>query len=64
MSAHNPWLQFVTGLLDSPKTEAKGVMLVKGPWYETLGFPGLPFDLNQLLVFPGLSQVCWSFVCP
>ena len=28
MSAHNPLLQFVTGLPDSPKTEAKGVVLV------------------------------------
>ena len=31
MSAHNPRLQFVTGLPDSPKTEAKGVVLVRGP---------------------------------
>ena len=31
MSAHNPRLQFVTGLPDSPKTKAKGVVLVKGP---------------------------------
>ena len=32
MFAHNPRLKFVTGLPDSPKTEAKGVVLVKGPW--------------------------------
>ena len=31
MSAHSPRLQFVTGLPDSPKTEAKGVVLVRGP---------------------------------
>ena len=31
MSAHSPRLQFIIGLLDSPKTEAKGVVLVKGP---------------------------------
>ena len=31
MSAHNPKLQFVTELPDSPKTEAKGVVLVRGP---------------------------------
>ena len=43
MSTHSPRLQFVTGLFDSPKTEAKGVILVKGPWNETLGFPGLFF---------------------
>ena len=33
MSAQGPRLQFVTGLLDSPKTKAKGVVLVKGLWY-------------------------------
>ena len=54
MSAHSPQLQFVTGLLDSPKTEAKEVVLVKGPWYETPGFLELPFDLNQSLTFPSL----------
>ena len=54
MSAHSPRLQFVIGLLDSPKTEAKGVVLVEGPWYDTLGSPGLPFDLNQSHTFPGL----------
>ena len=55
MSAHSAWLQFVTELLDSSKTEAKGVVLVKGPGYETSGSLGLPFDLNQSLSFPGLS---------
>ena len=57
MSAHSPWLQFVTRLPNSPKTEAKGVVLVKGPWNETSGSPGVPFDLNQSLSFPGLSQL-------
>ena len=57
MLAHSPRLQFVTRLPDSPKTEAKGVVLVKGPWYETPGSPGLPFDLNQSLSFPGLFQL-------
>ena len=46
MLAHRPWLQFVTGLPDSPKIEAKGVVLVNGPWYEMLGSLGLQFDLN------------------
>ena len=54
MSAHNPKLQFVTELPDSPKTEAKGVVLVRGPWYEMSGSLGLPFNVNQSLVFPGL----------
>ena len=31
MSSHSPRLQFVTGLPNSPKTEAKGVVLVRGP---------------------------------
>ena len=35
MSAHNPWLQFVTGLLNSLKIKAKGVVPVEGLWYET-----------------------------
>ena len=57
MSAYSPRLQFITGLLDSPKTKAKGVVLVKESWYETPGSPGLPFDLNQSLSFPGLFQL-------
>ena len=28
----NPLLQVVNGLPDSPKTETKGVLLVRGPW--------------------------------
>ena len=55
MSAHSPRLQFVIGLPDSPKKKAKGVILVRGPWYETPNSLGLPFDVNQSLVFPGLS---------
>ena len=63
MSAHSPRLQFVTRLLNSPKTKAKGVVLVEGLWYETLGSHGLPFYLNQSLMFPGLFRldgVCTS----
>ena len=54
MFAHNPKLQFVTRLPDFPKTEAKGVVLVKGPWYEMPGSLRLPFNVNQSLVFLGL----------
>ena len=53
MSVHSPRLQFVTRLLDSPKIEVKGVVLVKGPWYETPDSSWLSFDVNQSLVFPG-----------
>ena len=54
MSAHSPRLQFVIGLLDSPKTEVKGVVLVRDPWHKTPGSLGLPFDMNQSLSFLGL----------
>ena len=52
---HSPRLQFVTGLPDSSKTKAKGVVLIRGSWYETPGSIGLPFDVNQSLTFPGWS---------
>ena len=54
MSAQSPWLQFVTGLPDPPKSEAKGVILVKGPWNETPGSPDLPFDADHTMYFPGV----------
>ena len=57
MLTYSPRLQFVTSLPYSPKTKAKGVVLVEGLWYETLGLPRLPFDLNQSLTFPGLFQL-------
>ena len=41
---------------DSPKTEAKGVILVRGPWDETSGSPDLPFDINQSQSFPGVCR--------
>ena len=53
MSACNPRFQFVTGLPYSPKTEAKGVVLVRGLWYEMSDSLGLPFDVNQSVVFLG-----------
>ena len=52
LSAHSPQLQFVMGLPDSPKIEVKGVILVRGPWYETPGSPDLPFVVNQSMSFP------------
>ena len=56
MSILNPRLQVVNGLPDSPKVEAKGVFLVRGPWDESSGSPGLPFDINRSQSFPGV----WS----
>ena len=56
MSAQSPWLQFVTGLPDMPKSEANGVILVRGPWDETPGSPDLPFDVNHAMSFSGVNQ--------
>ena len=56
MSAQSPWLLFVTGLPISPKSEAKGVILVRGPWDETPGSPDLPFDMNHAMHFPGVYK--------
>ena len=53
MSFLSPRLQIVNGLPDSPKTEAKGALLVRGPWDETPGSPGLPFNVNRSQSFPG-----------
>ena len=57
MSVLNPRLQVVYGLPDSPKTEAKGVLLVRGPWDKSPGSPGLPFDINRSQSFPGGGRV-------
>ena len=62
MSAQIPRVQFVTRLPNLPKTEAKGMILVRGPWYETPSSPDLPFVLNQSMSFPGMFKL-WGFVC-
>ena len=54
MSVLSPRLQIVNGLPDSPKTEVKGALLVRGPWDETPGSPGLPFNVNWSQSFPGV----------
>ena len=56
MSVLNPRLQVVNRLPDSPKTKAKGVLLVRGPWDESPGSPSLPFNINRSQSFPGV----WS----
>ena len=53
MSILNPRLQIVNGLPDSPKIEAKGALLVRGPWDETPRSPRLPFNVNRSQSFPG-----------
>ena len=54
MSILSPRLQIVNGLPYSPKTEAKGVLLLRGPWDGTPGSPGLPFNVSRSQSFPGL----------
>ena len=54
MSVLSPRFQNVNGLPDSPKTEAKGVLRVRGPWDGTPGSPGLPFNVNRSQSFPGV----------
>ena len=56
MSILDSWLQFVNGLPDSPKIEAKGVIQVRGPWDETLGSPGLLFNINWSQSFLGVCR--------
>ena len=54
MSVFSPRLQIVNGILDLPKTEVKGALLVRGPWDETPGSPGFPFNVNQSQSFLGV----------
>ena len=56
MSVLSPRLLVVNGLPDSPKTEVKGALLVRGPWDETPGSLGLSFNINRSQSFPGV----WS----
>ena len=58
MSVLSPRLQIVNGFPDSPKIEAKGALLVRGPWDETPGSPGFPFNVNRTQSFPGM------WLCP
>ena len=54
MPVLSPRLQIVNGLPDSPKKEAKGALLVRGPWDETPG-------CRLILTGPSPSQVCsWA----
>ena len=53
MSVLSPRLQIVNRLPNSPKTEAKEVLLVRSPWDETPGSPGLPFNFNRSQSFLG-----------
>ena len=55
MSILSPRLQIVNGLPDSPKTEVKGALLVRGP----LGMrPRVPSGCRLMLTGLSLSQVC------
>ena len=54
MSVLSSRLHIVNGLPGSPKTEAKGALLVRGSWDETSGSPGLPFNINRSQSFLGV----------
>ena len=54
MLVMSPQFQIVNGLPDSLTKEAKGVLLVRGPWDETPGSPGLPFNVNRSQSFPSV----------
>ena len=54
MSVRNARLQIVNGFPDSTKTEAKGALLVRGPWDESPSSPELPFKVNRSQSFPGV----------
>ena len=69
LSTQSPRLQVVTGLPDSPKTEARGVILVRGPWHETPGSPDLSFTFNRGMSLPGVFEfgdllvvVCFLYI--
>ena len=62
MSAQSPRLQFVTGLPDSSNSEAKGLILVRGPWDETPGSPDLSFVVKRSMSFPSVQ--CVYFYMP
>ena len=47
-------MQFITRLPNLPKSGAKGVILVRGPWDETPSSPDLPFDVNHMMSFTGV----------
>ena len=66
MSVLSPRLQIVNELPDSPKTEARGNFLVRGPWDETPGSPGLPFNVNRSQSFLGvwLGRICIDSLFP
>ena len=50
----SPRFHIVNELPDSPNMEAKGLFLVRGPWDETSGSLGLPFNVNRSQSFPGV----------
>ena len=62
MSVLSPLLQIVNGLPDSPKTEAKGALLVRGPCDETPGSPRLSFNVNRSQSFLGVTAYTPTFV--
>ena len=57
VARHSRVFRGLTGSQRTPEIwgVTKGVILVRGTWYKTPSSLGLYFDVNQSLVFPGLS---------
>ena len=49
-------MQFLNGLPNSPNTDAKGAILVRGPWDESPGSLDLTFYINRSQRFPGVCR--------
>ena len=64
MSAHSPRMQFETELSDFPKTEPKGVVLVKGPWYEMFGLSRASLRSEPVFLVPRFVSVLWDLYSP
>ena len=62
----SPRLQIVNGLPDSPKMEAKGALLVRGPWDKTSGCHSMLTNLSPSKVYSsagfGLSTFIPTFM--
>lgn len=63
MSAHIPSLQLVTGLPDLNKSEAKGHVLVQGPWAGLVEHLDRDFYPCFSLTIPGSDDFVRSFTC-
>lgn len=62
-SAHIPFLQLMTDLLDSNEGSAKGHVLVQGPWVGLVEHPDRDFHTRFSLRIPGRDGSIPFFSC-